>query len=128
MSHVDIQVQKINIDIVVLETPAEDFGWEVTRPQGALSETVPPLVITKANEEVLKYVTWTVAGRICDMPPRLINIEHFGDNLAPNYWIYWKGETRPQLKCWYIKIMESTINTVILKGQYGSIVYSSEAV
>ena len=42
------------LNIVVLETPAEDFRWEVTRPQGALSETVPPLAITKANEEVSK--------------------------------------------------------------------------
>ena len=42
------------LNIVVLETPAEDFGWEITRPQGALSEIVPPLAIMKANEEVSK--------------------------------------------------------------------------
>ena len=41
-----------SVDIEVLETPAEDFGWEVTRPQAALSKTVPALAITKANEEV----------------------------------------------------------------------------
>ena len=54
MSRVNIQVDgKNNVDIVVNETPAEDFEWEVTRSQ-ALSETVPPLAIMKANEEVSK--------------------------------------------------------------------------
>ena len=53
-SNVNIQVEKINVDIVVLQTPAKDFIREVTRPQGALSETEPPLVIMKANKEVSK--------------------------------------------------------------------------
>ena len=34
--------------------PAKDFRGKVTRPQWALSETVPPLAIMKANEEVSK--------------------------------------------------------------------------
>ena len=46
--------RKINVNIAVCETPAKDLGWEVTRPQGALSETVPPLAIAKANEKVSK--------------------------------------------------------------------------
>ena len=36
MSHVNIQAEKTNIDIVVLETPAKDFGWVVTTPQGGI--------------------------------------------------------------------------------------------
>ena len=50
------------------------------RSQEALNETLPPLAITKANEEVQ-----TAAGCICDMPSCLINIEHIGDiDLEPS--------------------------------------------
>ena len=50
------------------------------------------------------------------MPPRLINIEHIGDvDLEPSSEsLNLKGETRPQLTSWHIKITESTINTMIL--------------
>ena len=64
---------------------------------------------------------WIAAGCICDMPSCLINIEHIGDidlepsskslNLLKRWYdtIYFSQLTR-----WYIKITESTINTVIL--------------
>ena len=64
-----------------------------------MSETVPPLAIMKAYEEVSKirstnssidcidsiilqvYTIYVTAARcICDTPPHLVNIEHIGDN------------------------------------------------
>ena len=74
-SCVKIQVEKININIVVLETLAEDFGWEVTRPQGALNETVPPLAITKAKQRSFKN-PWIAAVCICDPPPKFPSIQY----------------------------------------------------
>ena len=110
--------RKINIGIVVLETPAEDFGWKVTRPQGILSETVPPLAITKTNKEVSKIRKHQKDGYVTH------HLKHTGDiDLGPSSISLnlLKGEMRqhdasyfPQLMHWYIKIMESTINTMIL--------------
>ena len=53
MSCVNSHVEE-NVYILALETPAKDFRWELTRPQGTLSESVPPSAITKANKEVSK--------------------------------------------------------------------------
>ena len=51
-----------------------------------MSETVPPLAIMKANEEVSKICEQQQDAYVTpDTPPRLINVEHFGDiDLEPS--------------------------------------------
>ena len=78
MSRVNNQVEKNNFDIVVLETIAEDFGWEVKGIEWDCA-TIGNYEGQRRSFKNPRIAAKCLCDTPSDMPHCLINIGHIGD-------------------------------------------------